>query len=207
MNLNLRIQSGMTLVEVVVSVAIFTIVIYTIMSTVSSIYQLNSYTIAQAYQVQNARTGVETLTRDIREMTYGDNGAYPLVTDEPQLLGFYSDVDRDDSVEYVEYEIVATTTLVKRIYNATSSATSSVVYNTSAPDETYILSEYVQNLLMGSSSFRYFDNSGNLTTATSTVVDVRFIQVDITVNIDPVRDPGEFRLRSSVAPRNLKDNL
>jgi len=200
-------QNGMTLVEAIIYVALFTVIMFALTTTVANLYRFNAYSLAQAYQVQNARQGVETLIRDIREMTYGDDGAYPLVVFSVHELAFYSDVDRDDSVEYVTYELVASTTLTKRIYNPTSTATSSVVYNLSSPDETLILSEYVQNLIMGSSSFRYFGGNGNPVTATSSVTDVRFIQVDIVVNIDPIRNPGQFRLRSSATPRNLKDNL
>jgi len=49
----------------------------------------------------------------------------------------------------------------------------------------------------------YYDAEGSLATATSTVTDIRYVGVSIIVNIDPVRDPGQYMLRSSAALRNL----
>jgi len=197
----------MSVIEMIITVALFTVLMLAIMNSVSSLYKFNSYTFSQAFQVQYARKGVEALVRDVREMTYADNGAYPLVRMEPHVIGFYSDIDRDNSVEYVEYELSTSTILTKRVYNATSTATTTVVYNTSVADETYILSEYVQNIVQGSTTFSYFDSSGIEAGTTTQLIDIRYVQIYMTVNVDIIRHPGKFQLRSSAALRNLKDNL
>jgi hypothetical protein len=57
------------------------------------------------------------------------------------------------------------------------------------------------------STFYYYDNTGKLATPTSTVTDIVYVGSQIIVNIDPIRDPGQFMLRSAAALRNLKDNL
>lgn len=189
---------GMTLVEMIVVVAIFTMLMLAVGESISSFYRFNAYTIAQAYQVQNARRGMEQLVRDLREMTFADDGTFPLARMEDNLVGFYSDIDRDNSVEYVEYELTGTT-LEKRIYDATGTPP---VYE-DTPDETDVLSEYVQNINQNTPTFTYYDEGGNEATATSTVIDIRYIRAGLVVNIDPVRDPGEFTLRSSAALRNL----
>lgn len=191
---------GISMVELLLIVAVFTILMIAVMTSISSFYRYNGYTIAQSYQVSNARSGIDVLVRDIREMTYADNGAFPLVEMEDHRIGFYSDIDRDDSVEYVEYEL-ATTTIEKRVYNATGSPP---VYDFGTVDEQFILSEYVQNLNQSTTTFAYYDEVGN---ATTTITAVKYIEAKIIVNIDPVRDPGEFMLRSSAAPRNLKENF
>jgi len=194
--------SGLTLVEALVVVALFTLLMGVIMMSVVHFYSFNAYTLAQAYQVQDARRGLERLVRDVREMTFADDGTFPLARMEEHLVGFYSDIDRDDSVEYVEYEVDGLL-LEKRVYNATGSPP---VYNTS-PDEMYTLSEHVQNSIQDVSTFRYYDAYGALATATSTVTDIRYIEAEIIVNIDPVRDPGEFTLKSSAALRNLTEGF
>ena len=172
------------------------------MMSIANFYAFNAYTLAQAYQVQDARRGLERLVRDVREMTLADDGTFPLARMESHLIGFYSDIDRDDSVEYVEYEVDGLL-FEKRIYNASGSPP---VYAT-VPDETFTLSEYVQNESQGVTTFRYFDADGVLATATSTVTDIRYIEAEIVVNIDPIRDPGEFTLRSSAALRNLTEGF
>jgi prepilin-type N-terminal cleavage/methylation domain-containing protein len=197
-------HKGMTLVEMLVVIFLFSLLMIAIGNTVASLYKANSYSISQSYQVSNARKGVQTLIRDVREMTFADDGTFPLARMEPHLIGFYSDIDRDDSVEYVEYELATTTRLTKRIYNATGTPTT---YNTASPDEVYILSEFVQNRNQSTSTFFYYDTYGNEATATSSVTDIRYITIQSIVNIDPIRNPGQFMLRYSAALRNVIDNI
>ena len=199
----LRKTRGMTLVEVLVVVSLYAILSLAITNAISSFYRFNSYTIAQSYQVSNARRGMQYMVRDIREMTYADDGSFPITTNGSSSILFYSDIDRDDSVELVEYNL-ASTTLYKYIYDAVGTPP---VYSTTTPDQTLIISEYVQNSLQGVDVFGYYDDNGNAATSTTSVTDLRYITVNLIINIDPVRDPGEFMLRSSASLRNLIENL
>lgn len=191
---------GLSIVEVIMVVALFSILMLAVSGSIASFYRFNAYTLSQAYQVDTARKGVEQLVQDLREMTFADDGTFPLVVMEDDRISFFSDVDRDFSVEYVEYSL-ASTTLMKRIYNATGTPPT---YGTTTLQETRTLSEYVQNVLQGTPIFVYYDEEGNPATATSTVTDIRYVGISIVVNIDPIRDPGEYMLRSSAALRNLQ---
>ncbi|MCA9366048.1 hypothetical protein KC722_00550 [Candidatus Kaiserbacteria bacterium] len=197
-------HSGLSLVEAIVYIAVFTILSLVVTNAIHSMYQYNAYTFAQAYQVQNARLGIQGLIRDIREMTFADDGSFPLVVMDSDRVGFYSDIDRDQSVEYVEYSYSDSTTFTKEVYNATGSPP---VYNLSTPDETYTLSYYVQNNLQSTSTFMYYDADGNEVASSTGLIDVRYITAQLIINIDPIRDPGQYMLRSSAALRNVKDNL
>ncbi len=199
----LHSQQGMTLIEVIVVSAIYTVTLLALSGAIYSVYTYNAYSFAQASEVAEARRGVTALVRDIREMTYGDNGAYPLSVMEDHRIGFFSDIDRDESVEYVVYEL-ASTTLTKNVYSA---AGSPPVYDFVTPTETILVSEYVQNINQATTTFTYYDGSGQPATGTTLVSDIRYVDARIIVNIDPIRDPGEFMLRSSAALRNVKDNL
>ncbi|HMO78012.1 MAG TPA: prepilin-type N-terminal cleavage/methylation domain-containing protein [Candidatus Paceibacterota bacterium] len=197
-------QQGFTLVETIVVVGIYTIMTLVIYTSIFNLYRTNSYTIEQSHEVDQARRGLQTWLNDVREMTYADDGTFPVAVMEPHRLGFYSDVDKDNTVEYVEY-VLSTTTLFKRTFEPTGHPP---VYNLVIPAKTEILSEYVQNLLQATSTFKYYDNSGTeLVTPSGLLTDVRYIEAQAIVNIDPLRSPGEFLLRSGVTPRNLKDNL
>jgi len=193
----------MTLVETVVAIGIYTILILAITGSVTSLYQTNSYALGQANEVDNARRGMTQWNRDAKEMTTAEDGTFPLVKIEPHVLSYYSDTDQDDSVEYVQY-ILASTTLTKYTYNAIGTP---ATYDFSSPDEAQTLSLFVQNINQGTSTFSYFDETGAELSSTSPVINVKYIKAQIIVNIDPFRSPGEFMLRSSIAPRNLKDNL
>lgn len=197
------LQSGMTLVETAVVIGLYTLLTGMIFTAAQTLYQTNNYSAAQAEEVDNARRGMTRLTRDLREMTYAEDGTFPVTQIDDHQIGFYSDVDKDNSVEYVEYEL-ATTTLYKRTYNATGSPP---VYDLGNPDTVEILSEYVQNIDQATSTFFYYDTNNAALASTSLLTDVRYIRAQIIVNINPIQSPGEFMLRSGVAPRNLKDNL
>jgi prepilin-type N-terminal cleavage/methylation domain-containing protein len=195
-------QNGMTLMEMLIVLSISTVMMTVIFTSIQSLYQQNAYSYAQAYEIDNARRGINRFARDVREMTYSEDGSFPVVTMEPHLLAFYSDIDKDNSVEYVEYELLATT-LHKRVYNAVGNPP---VYNV-APDEEIVLSEYVQNFTEATSTFFYYNDSGTALSATSPLTDVRYIKAQLIVNVDPIQAPGEFMLRLGITPRNLKDNL
>ncbi len=201
---NYLLQKGFTLAETIIVVSIYTILLLVISNSIFNLYQINGYTIAQSNEIDSARIGLQTWISDAREMTYADDGTFPVAVIQPHRVGFYSDVDSEPSVEYVEYQL-ATTTLYRRIYK---SAGSPPVYNLSVPYRVDTLSEYVQNLTQATSTFLYLDTNGDLLTGTSTLLtDVRYLEARVIVNINPIKSPGEFLLRSGVAPRNLKDNL
>jgi hypothetical protein len=195
---------GMTLVEVVVVCGISTVLMLAIMSMVAFLYQTNAYTMAQAQEVDTARRGMTAWTGDAREMVFSANGTFPVARMGSTTMGFYSDIDSDNMVEYVEYRL-ATTTLYKFVYSPVGSPPT---YPTTTPEAVFTLSEFVQNASQNIPIFQYYNRNGTLLSSTSSLLtDVRYIRAQIIVNIDPIRSPGEFMLRSSVAPRNLKDNL
>lgn len=194
---------GMTLIEALMAIAIFTLLSLVITTSLTNLYQYNAYTIEQSDEVENARNGMTRWNRDVKEMTTAEDGNYPLVVVEPHRLGYYSDTDQDDSVEYIEY-VLATTTLYKYTYDPTGTP---ATYDLSTPDRAETLSLYVQNIAQATSTFFYYDDTGTELSTTSPIIDVRLVTMQLIVNVDPLRAPGEFMLKSSVAPRNLKDNL
>lgn len=196
-------SKGFTLVEVIVVTSIFTLISLALSVIIGNLYKTNAYTLEQAYEVNHARRGIERTVRDIREMTYGEDGAYPLVTMGTGTISFYSDIDRDESVELVRYEL-SDTTLFKYVYNATGTP---LTYDTDTPDETYTISEYIRNTTQATSTFRYFLGDGQSSASTTRTTDIRYIEIQAIVNVDPNRNPGEFSLRSSAAPRNLKTSF
>lgn len=196
-------MAGMTLVETVVVIGIYTVLLLVITMSITNLYKNNAYSFAQANEVDNARRGMTQWNRDAKELTTAEDGTYPIAVIDKHHFGYYSDTDQDNSVEYVEY-ILASTTLTKYTYNSTGTP---ATYNFTTPDNKETLSLYVQNINQGTSTFMYFDDAGTQLSSTSPLVDVKYIKAQIIVNIDPVNSPGEFMLRSSIAPRNLKDNL
>lgn len=197
-------QQGFTLVEMVMVIAINVILLLVINGSIYSLYKNHGYTYAQSREIDAARRSITDWVRDSREMTPAANGAFPIVLVEPHRFAFYSDIDGDASIEYVEFALLGSN-LYKYIYNPVGYP---ATYNITAPDETILLSEFVQNIGQGVTTFNYYNNSGTLLASPAAMIsDIRFIEMRVIVNIDPLRNPGEFMLKGSAAPRNLKDNL
>lgn len=203
MHMRTQTARGFTFIEMIVVTALFAVLSIALMNAIVMFYRTNAYTLEQAYEVNSARRALELLTRDLREMTFGDDGTFPLATMGTNTIAFYSDIDRDNSVEYVRY-VLTGTTLYKYVYNATGTP---IVYPTTTPSERHVVSEYVRNSTQATSTFRYYIEGGGVATATSTVTDVRYIFTTLIINVDPNRSPGEFTLRSTAAPRNLKTSF
>jgi len=197
-------KRGFTLTETVVVIALFSLLLLAIMNAVTEIYKYNSVTIEQSNEIEVARRGLLTWVRDAREMTSAADGSFPIRRVENHRMGFYSDIDKDFSVEYVEY-VLSSTTLFKYTYEPTGTPP---VYSTTTPTRTEILSQYVQNLSQGQVTFRYYNDAGTLLASPASMIsDIRYIRINLIVNIDPARSPGEFMLQGSAAPRNIKENL
>lgn len=196
--------TGFTLVEMIMVISINTMLLLVISQSVISLYKNHGYTYAQAEEVESARKSISSWSQDAREMTPAANGSFPIVRVEPNRFGFYSDVDRDNGVEYVEF-VLTGTNLYKHIYNPIGYP---ATYNLTSPDESFLLSVYVQNLTQGVTTFLYYNNTGTVIANPSAMIsDIKYIEMSVIVNIDPLRSPGEFMLKGSVTPRNLKDNL
>lgn len=181
-------QKGMTLVELIVTISLYTILMLAISSSVFNLYQSNSYAVAQAGEINNARIGMTEWGSNTKEMTTAEDGTYPVVVMEEHRFGYYSDIDQDSSVEYIEY-ILSGTTLTRYTYDPSGSP---ATYNLTTPDSEKTLSLYVQNINQSIPTFLYYDNAGNQLTATSPIIDLRYIKAQIIVNIDPVKSPGSL---------------
>ncbi len=198
-------KSGFSLIEALVIVALNTVLLLVITSTISQLYKNHGYTFEQSNEIEVARKGLGTWVRDAREMNSGANGAFAIVRAGTSTIGFFSDIDKDSSIEYIEYSLGTSTTLHKYTYNPTGYP---ATYSTTTASLVEILSEYVQNGKQNIDIFKYYNSNGVLIASPQTMIsDITYITMNIIVNIDPVRSPGEFMLQGSAAPRNLKTNL
>lgn len=190
---------GLSLIESLVAIGIFTVIMSAIVSSVIFFYRANTSSLEQSFQIDSARRGVEFMVRDIREATYGDNGAYPLAEIASTSITFYSDTDQDAVIERIRYTLEGTQ-LFRHVLD--SSGTPPTYTGAGA---TSTVSVYVRNDEEIVPIFRYYDANGVEITDYVEVDEVRSIVIDLIVNIQPVRKPEEFTLHSSATIRNLRD--
>ncbi len=195
-------KTGMTLIEMLVTLSIFVVIMLVITFSLASFYRYNSYVMEQATAIDSARRGVDSTIDDIREATYSDEGAFPIISANKDSFSFYSDINKDNNIEKVRLFLNA------GIFEkgVTESAGSPLTYN-GQPEKIYILSNNVRNISQGVNIFRYYNNTGTEIINTSNVSHIAFVKMTIIVNVNPVRSPNDFTLKASAALRNLKTNL
>lgn len=177
----------------IVTIAIFSLIMVAIIDSVLFFYRANNSSLEQSMQVHSARRGAELLVQNIREATFADDGSYPVNDIATSSITFFSDTEGDSSVERVSYTLEGTT-LFRTITPAPYTGTGA----------TSVVSDYVRNTEEGVSLFRYYDINGDEIVDFSETGRVRSVTIDLVVNIRPVRAPHEFTLRSSATIRNLK---
>ena len=68
--------SGFTLIETIVTIAIFSLAMGAVMGFIVMAYRTHGYTWQQSLAIGEARKGVETMVKEIREARPGDDGSY-----------------------------------------------------------------------------------------------------------------------------------
>ena len=191
-------QAGMTMIESVIWISILTITLITLTSSIQYFYRTNKYAVEQSGAVTSAQRAIDKLVRAIREASYSSQGAYPVVSIGANDMVFYADVDTDPLIEKVHY-YVSGTYLMQGITDATGDPPG---YTTA--EAASAISDYVRNLSVGVTTFRYYDASGAEITNYTQWARARFVQVNVAVNVDPNKLPNQLNISSSAAMRNLK---
>jgi prepilin-type N-terminal cleavage/methylation domain-containing protein len=98
-----KFHQGFTLTETIVAIFIFSLLMGAVSGMILMLYRTHSYEWQQSLAVEEARRGIETMVKEIREAREGENGAYPIEYAGDKEFIFYSDVDNDGKTERVRY--------------------------------------------------------------------------------------------------------
>jgi prepilin-type N-terminal cleavage/methylation domain-containing protein len=191
-------MKGFTLIETLVVIAIFILVLGGTVGMILGLYKAHYYTLQQVQAIEEARNGVETMIKEIRESRAGDDGSYVIEKAEDYEFVFYSDIDKDGDTEKVRYFIDGSD-FKKGVINPTGDPPQYV-----GEEAIFILSKYVRNQ---PPIFRYFDGSLSELSAPARLKDTKLMRVYLVINVDPNREPQDFVLENEVQLRNLKENL
>jgi len=209
--MNLFIQqrnsaAGFTLLEALLVIAISGIVLGALSVFIISSYRGYYYNMEEGQAINEARRGVETMVREIREARYADDGSYPLVKAGDNEFIFFSDIDRDGSSERVSY-LIQNGSLKKEVIKASGDPPQYLIANTS----TSTISNFVIN--SPNPIFTYYngdwpgDTAHNPLPTLTRLTDTKLMHVHLEVNVTPSRPPNNFTLESDAQIRNLKTNL
>lgn len=202
----LRNNHGISLLEIVLYIAIFSIITVIVTRFIVQGYKVYYFGQEQNDAIRFAQRGVATMVKEIREARYGDNGAYPLEFADNQEFIFYSDIDQDDATERVRYFLEGTD-FKKGVTNP--SEVKPIDYN--GEETRTVLSQYVRN--SADPIFYYYngdwpkDTVNNPLPSPARLIETKLMRVYLRINVFPERAPDDFELESSTQVRNLKTNL
>ncbi len=104
-------QFGFTLIETLIAIAVFTMALGVVSGFAIMSYKGQAYTFQQATAIDEARKGIETMVKELREAKIGDDGSYIIEKAEDHEIIFYSDIDKDGATERVRYFIYQSSSL------------------------------------------------------------------------------------------------
>lgn len=188
-------KTGFTLMEISIAMAIFLTVALLAGDFIIKGFRSTTFGSEQETAIQNARRGMEIMTKEIRGANGSERGDYPLSTVENDDFVYYSDIDDDGQMERVRYFL--DNTLLKKITTPPGPADD---YN--MPTATTTIAEYVNN--QAEAIFTYYDDNY---IETGDLDSIRLINIKLKINVTPERAPNDYYVETDVNLRNLKDNL
>lgn len=188
-------KTGFTLMEISIAMAIFLTVALLAGDFIIKGFRSTTFGSEQETAIQNARRGMEIMTKEIRGANDSERGDYPLSTVENDDFVYYSDINDDGQMERVRYFL--DDTLLKKITMPPGPADD---YN--MPTATTTIAEYVNN--QAEAIFTYYDDNY---IETGDLDSIRLINIKLKINVTPERAPNDYYVETDVNLRNLKDNL
>lgn len=193
-----KVVRGFTLPEVLVVISILGVVSVALAGAIVNTYRGSAYVFEAAASVDNARRALTTAVQNLREASYGEDGAYPIAAAATSTVTFYADVDQDGPVERVRMYLT-NETLYRGVTNPTGNPPSYV----GQPETVQTVVGYVRN--DGTTPlFTYYDAAGMVLTSPVDISQVAFITMDIRVDLNPQRAPNVYALTGSATLRNLR---
>jgi len=193
-------QNGFTIVEVIVSLSIFSII--------TSLFVVYIYRSYQSYHLftnssttqEEARRVLNIMVKELRSAKESDNGDFPLAEVNPYSLTFYANIDSEEDTEKVRYFLQGTD-LKKNVIKPSG--------------DTYLgpgtESTICHNVINTTDIFKYYDKNytGSEDPLGSPVDlnDVTFIKISLMIDDNPSEPPAAQEFESAASLRNLKTNL
>lgn len=202
---NNKYQTGYTLMEMLLVVALVSIVGVVVSKFQKDVFSFNRYFSNSLSAGDSAQKLLRPMTAEIRSASPSNNGSYPIEAIADNSFTFYSDIDNDGLKEWVRYSLSGTV-LSKETIKPTGNPLTYVTAN----KVTKVFMTGVRNIADGIPIFTYYDSTytggaGGIVSASSgSLSNVRLIGVKIRIDPDTNQSPNALEVSTQVAIRNLK---
>lgn len=198
--------SGMSLVEMLIAISIFTMSISGFSLLFIRSWRMNSYAIEMGQSSFAVSQGVNTMVNYLRKARQGDNGAYTIQSADDDELVFFSDYNKNGTTERLRLYL-ENSTLKMGIAHPTGGIPKSYPL---VDDEVKVLAERIVNA-PNEPIFYYYNKDypqdliNNPVATPADVSQIKLIKIFLKINIDPNRAPDNIETQSFVEIRNLND--
>lgn len=193
-----RNKKGMSLIEMIVAIAIFTIGLGIFIFLFVRSWEMYALSFSTGQSQIMASQGVQRLVDIIRNAQQADNGAFPLVVAQEEEIVLYTNIDTDNSIERVRI-FFSQNKIFLEIRNASTGTPPqySDGYETSQ--------EIVRDIIQDDERvlFSYYDESNIKLTGTFPINDVKMVKIDIMVDDNIEKLPEGVVIESYASIRNL----
>lgn len=196
-------QGGFTFPEIIIALAIFSIVTVALYGfiRITLIAQSRSFAIITASN--EARRAVSIMTTDIRGAIQSESGSYPIETAQNQALTIYSNIDTDAQAEKIRY-FLSGTDLRRGVIQPQGTPAA----YPPASEQISTIARYVRN--GATPIFYYYDKNYTGTQNPMNPINIgniRYIKIILIIDDNPSRNPLPVTVEGAAQLRNLKDNL
>lgn len=199
-----NVNKGFSIIELIISIAILSLVGIAVVSFQVNIFSFNSTISNSLTAQQEARRTFKIMTAEIRSASCSNIGSYAISEASSTAFIFYSDIDNDRIREQVRYFLDGNI-FKKGILKPTGSP---LVY-VPANEKVEVV---IYNVVNGDVPvFQYYDaNYDGTTPPLGEPVNkqmIRLVKATVIIDHDLARPPSPITITTQVSIRNLKDNL
>ena len=199
-------KPGFTLVEAIMTIAIFSLLAYGIIGLVSNVLLGGNRQQLLLAGSDQARKIAFNIMRELRNATTSNVGAYPIEQAGSQQLVFYSNADTDPDLERINYYLL-NNKLYRGIINPSGNP---LTYNPATEQVTVVQNDVANG---ARPLFNYYDGSYNGVSENPlsqpvNVTQVKYVKVTLYVtNRGGLTSQNSFFVTTGGTIRNLKTNL
>lgn len=194
---------GFTLIEVILAVAIFSIISLAAFNLIISYNKTSDLLAVQLVLQSEGRNSLSQAVDDLRRINRGSNGAFAIDSANAESIIFYSNIDSDSYFEKVEY-FISGNELRKSV---TKPSGNPLIYDPLDKTTTVLSTKIANN---SAPLFSYYNGTyagiGDSLELPVDVTAIRFVKINLVLDNNPSVPSAPLTMEAKVALRNLKDN-